>query len=377
MAGPKFDLAWEFGARLEGMSRFSAGYLITSSWSQLPLKIGEYQVLTTVYPEGGFASRIRARLAYFSQCVRTMRSARSAGRPIELVMTYDPLLTGAVGWVLALLYGAKLICEVNGDYTADANFMHVRPPYLRAVKKWAAGVLTRFVLRRASGIRILFHSQLANLGYRPRIDQIVVQAPEFVNTAAFSNLGESPTVLLVGFPFYVKGVDVAIAAFKKVTALFPDWSLEIIGYYPERGELEEAIGGCATIAHHPPVHHRRMNEHVGRCGIVLQSSRTEAMGRVLVEAMAAGKPRIASNVGGIPTVVADGKDGILVESEDVDGFAAALSKLMGAPELRRRMGQAGAERAATEFTADNYFRAVQRLLCAVAEPNAASPAAQL
>lgn len=370
MAGPKFDLEWEFGVRLEGLSKFSAGYLITSSWSQVPLKIGDYEIVTTRYPLESLASRFYARLAYVWQCLRTMRSAYRSGRPIDLVITYDPLLTGVIGWALAALYGAKLVCEVNGDYANDANFTHVRSRQLRAVKKWTAGWVTRFVLRRATGIRVLFPTQLANLGYRPNAGQVVAQIPEFVNTAAFSNLGEEPTVLLVGFPFYVKGVDVAIAAFKRIADRFPNWTLNIIGYYPDTRELEAARGGCAAIAHRAPVHHRQMNEHIGRCGIVLQPSRTEAMGRVLVEAMAAAKPRVASNVGGIPTVVADGKDGILVAPEDIDGLAAALSRLMSDPDLRRTLGAAAAERVATEFAPESYFRAVRAFLAEVAASGA-------
>jgi glycosyltransferase involved in cell wall biosynthesis len=374
MAGPKFDLEWEFGVRLRGLSKFSVGYLITSSWSQAPLRVGDYEVITTRYPLESFVSRFCARVAYVWQCVRTMRSASRSARPVQLVITYDPLLTGVIGWALAATYGAKFVCEVNGDYAADANFMHVRSHAARALKKWAAGRVTRFVLRRATGIRILFPTQLESVRYEARSDQVVVQMPEFVNTPAFSNLGEEPTVLLVGFPFYVKGVDVAIAAFKRITDRFPEWTLKVIGYYPDTRELEEAIGGCARIIHQVPVHHRQMNEHIGRCGILLQSSRTEAMGRVLVEAMAAAKPRVASNVGGIPTVVSDGTDGMLVESGDVDGFAAALSKLMSSPELRQRMGAAGKLRASREFAPEAYFHAVERFLDAVSDQQAASSA---
>jgi glycosyltransferase involved in cell wall biosynthesis len=82
--------------------------------------------------------------------------------------------------------------------------------------------------------------------------------------------------------------------------------------------------------------------------------------------MAAAKPRIASNVGGIPTVVNDGEDGILVEPEDVQGFANALAKLISSPELRRTMGSAAARRVAADMTPDNYFRAMGRLFDAVA-----------
>lgn len=361
MAGPKFDLEWEFGARLEGISKCSRGYLLTSSFTPASLRLGDYDVVATASNPGSPGNWLFSRCAYFFRCVSTMRRARRSGRPVELVVTYDPLVTGAIGWLLASLYRARLICEVNGEYTADANFMHIRSPWMKAIKTWSVGVLTRFVLKRAAGIRTLFPSQLEDLGYRPRLDQVVVQSPEFVNTEAFRDLGEEPTVLLVGFPFFVKGVDIAIAAFKRVTDDFPGWKLKIVGYYPDVAELERAVGECGTISYDKPVPHRRMNEYVGRCGIVFQPSRTEAMGRVLVEAMAASKPRIASRVGGIPTVVSDGHDGLLVDSEDVEGFARALATLMGSAETRRRMGNAGFQRIASEFTTQKYVENIGRL----------------
>lgn len=365
MAGPKFDLEWEFGCRLSGLSEFSEGYLLVTGAEACVLDIERYRVVATLFKKGGLLVSLRTRLGYIWQCLRTMRAARREGRPIDLVVTYDPLVTGAIGLLLATIFGAKLICEVNGDYLADANFMHVESVRIRALKRELAGRLGRFVLSRADGIRTLFSDQLENFGYSPRPNQVVAQFPEFVNTAAFSNLGEEPTVLLVGFPFYVKGIDVAISAFKLIASDHPDWQLKIIGHYPDAGRLEEAIGGHSQISYMKPVPNREMNEHLGRCGIVLQSSRTEAMGRVLVEAMAAAKPRIASDVGGIPTVVEDGVDGILVESEDVQGFAHALQSLIRAPELRQAMGRAGSQRAATELAPEQYFRSVETLFRAV------------
>jgi glycosyltransferase involved in cell wall biosynthesis len=228
------------------------------------------------------------------------------------------------------------------------------------VKSWAALRLVRFVLSRAAGIRLLHPSQLEKIGYRRRPGQVVEQIPDFVDTSVFVQLGEEKTILVVGFPFFVKGIDTAIAAFRQVAAAHPDWVLKIMGHYPDGEELQKAIGDCPRIVHQPPVTHRHMPAHIGRCGIVLQPSRTEAMGRVLVEAMAAGKPRVASRVGGIPTVVADGEDGILVDPEDVDGFARALAALMSSAELRQRLGAAGARRAASELSTDEYFRKTER-----------------
>jgi glycosyltransferase involved in cell wall biosynthesis len=80
------------------------------------------------------------------------------------------------------------------------------------------------------------------------------------------------------------------------------------------------------------------------------------MGRVLIETMAAGKPRIGSNVDGIPTVINNGVDGLLVESENIDDLANKLEMLMSNPDLRYKLGKAGEIRAKKEFTEDVYIK---------------------
>jgi len=70
-------------------------------------------------------------------------------------------------------------------------------------------------------------------------------------------------------------------------------------------------------------------------------SLNEGMGRVLVEAMASGKPIVASNVGGIPDLVKDGQNGFLVGPGDVNGLSLAMKKLIADEELRVKMGAKG------------------------------------
>jgi len=75
----------------------------------------------------------------------------------------------------------------------------------------------------------------------------------------------------------------------------------------------------------------------------------EEMGSVLVEAMAAGLPVVASDVGGIPEVVRHGETGLLVPPGDVDALTAALDRLVADPELRARLA-AGARACAADYS---------------------------
>ena len=95
-----------------------------------------------------------------------------------------------------------------------------------------------------------------------------------------------------------------------------------------------------------------------RARLLILPSEWEAFGMVLLEAMAAGVPTLATAVGGVPEVLADGRAGVLVPYGDPDAMAAALLRLWTDPEERRRLVDAGKARVA-EFTWD---RSVQRLL---------------
>jgi glycosyltransferase involved in cell wall biosynthesis len=74
-----------------------------------------------------------------------------------------------------------------------------------------------------------------------------------------------------------------------------------------------------------------------------------------MEGMACGKPVVATKVGGIPELVRDGVDGILVEAGDEDALAKSIIRLLGDPSLRKRMGEAGMARVA-QFSWDETAR---------------------
>ncbi len=88
---------------------------------------------------------------------------------------------------------------------------------------------------------------------------------------------------------------------------------------------------------------------MGESDIAILTSTSEGMPCCLIEAMALGKPVIATNVGGIPELVRNGIDGILVEKNDVKGICEAMIKLSD-PAVRTRMGQEGQKRVSELFT---------------------------
>ena len=91
------------------------------------------------------------------------------------------------------------------------------------------------------------------------------------------------------------------------------------------------------------------------------ASAAEAFGLVLVEAMFASLPVIATRVGGIPGVVDDGRTGLLVPPFSPERFAEGLLRLATDETVRRDMGARGQQRARAEFSADRYVADVDRL----------------
>jgi len=111
----------------------------------------------------------------------------------------------------------------------------------------------------------------------------------------------------------------------------------------------------AQILALPGMPQEELANWISRCAILALASRSEAMGRVLLEGAAAGKCRIATKVDGIPTVITDGVDGVLVEKNNVDSLTAGLARLMGDKDLRLRLGSAARIRVAREFSPAAYL----------------------
>lgn len=290
------------------------------------------------------------RLGFFRRAQGWIRELR-AMRPHGLVfIALEPFVGGPVASFAAWRTGGALICEVNGVYSSRHN---VSGALLGSVRVWARRLVGSLVLRRAVAVRLLFAEQLRGFAHLPpRV--LVRQFFELTNLAAFYPAAEERIILGVGFPFRVKGFDLLCKAFLRVSERFPDWRLVLIGY---RAPEEVHAHGLEhpRIEAYPGQKQPQIAAWMARCAIFALPSRTEAMGRVLLEAGAAGKCRLAARVDGIPTVLEDGVDGVLVPPENVDALAAALQRLMSDAQLRQRLGATAQARVAREFSAEAYL----------------------
>ena len=96
--------------------------------------------------------------------------------------------------------------------------------------------------------------------------------------------------------------------------------------------------------------HTQLGPYYERAAVVCVPSRREGYGFVAHEAMAYGRPVVATAVGGLVDTIEDGVTGLLVEPRRLPGLRAAVSRLLADAELRRRLGAEGRARAEASFS---------------------------
>lgn len=157
-------------------------------------------------------------------------------------------------------------------------------------------------------------------------------------------------LLFVGRVAPVKGLRVLLKGIEKLRDEFPGLRLTLVGDGPDRAEIEAA---AAPLGDHVHFTGYLSQEDVSRamhaCDIFVLPSFAEGVPVVLMEAMASGRPVVATQVAGVGELVQDGENGLLVLPGDVESLVEAIRTLAHDPDRRRRMGEAGRARVGADF----------------------------
>jgi glycosyltransferase involved in cell wall biosynthesis len=177
--------------------------------------------------------------------------------------------------------------------------------------------------------------------------------------------GTGDVLVTIGRLHPQKGIDVLIAAAATLRAAHPTLRVVVVGGPdPTRpGELDRlqqhaaalGLGGRVTFTGE----REDPESFLEQGSVYVQSSRLEALPLALLEAMAIGIPVVATDVGGVSDIVADGETGLLVPPEDPAALAAAIERLLTDVELRDRVRTSAFALATSDrFTPDGYVDAV-------------------
>jgi glycosyltransferase involved in cell wall biosynthesis len=338
------------------LSRRFAGEIWAFGSYDADVRIDRFRV--RVINEERASGRLGALVLTTRAMLRWAAELRAARARDLTVVSLEPFTGGLLALYVARRARGILICEVNGVYADPNNYPGglVAGRLRRAVNR----ILGGYVLSRATAVRLLFSDQLQRFVRLPaRV--LTRQFFDFTHIEQFYPGTDEKMILGVGFPFRIKGFDILCRAFHSIAAEYPEWKLVLIGHLvPD--EVRAAGLEHPRIEARAGVKQPELADWMSRCAIFALPSRTEAMGRVLIEAGAAGKCRVASRVDGIPTVIEDGIDGILVEKEDVSQLAATLARLVSDSTLRERLGAAARVRMAREFSGDIYLERYAELV---------------
>ncbi len=249
------------------------------------------------------------------------RAARRAARSADVVHAHW-LPSG----VVALATGKPFVVQLWGT---DAELARRAP--------WAA----RRLLARAAAV-VVASEALAAQARALGAGEVHVVPGGVPLPAAVREPEQPPHALFVGRLSEEKGVLELVQAARGLP-------LVVVGDGPLRGRVPGALGFV------PPA---QVGGYLERAAVVVCPSRREGYGVVARQAMAYGRPVVATRVGGLADAVVDGETGLLVEPGDVEGLRAALERLLGDPALRARLGAAARERALARFGLDRSARAL-------------------
>lgn len=279
-------------------------------------------------------------------------------------MVYGTNTPGIAAVILKWLTGAKLITEIPG--VPENAFRFDSPESNHPIKRFFADLLLNLVCGSSDLLKLLYPTQVAKYPRLNRKPSSVFHA--FVPVKLLRpDKTTQRSIFSLGYPWYTKGMDILIEAFLRVAPEFPDWKLQLMGYFPDRKHLEELASGSPQIEFIQAAPRRIAFDRMEQCSVFALATRTESMGCVLLEAMAARKPIVASKVGGVPHYVTDDQNGLLFESENVEELASCLRRVMSDPQLRERLAANGFQRVSKELDEASFVREFGLMLTKVSQ----------
>ncbi len=168
----------------------------------------------------------------------------------------------------------------------------------------------------------------------------------------------------------VKGIDILLKAFSKVSNLFPDVQLIQIGAGQLTNQLKllaSKLGIMQQVNFLGSCSHEKVLYYIQSCEILVLSSRIsqsgaeEAFGLVLNEASACGIPCIGTDVGGIPEAIEHGSTGFIVNPENITELAERMATLISDSDLANSMGKRGREMVCDMFDLQKQMKILERL----------------
>jgi glycosyltransferase involved in cell wall biosynthesis len=282
-----------------------------------------------------------------------------AARDRDIVHIHSALAPAVTALRAGLLAGAARLrgCAVILHAHGGGIRSWLNSPWRRRLMRLALRPADRVVAVWTAGRDILE-------GVAPRERVVLIDNGVPVEDRTPRGDHRPPRILYVGLLTARKGVVDLLAASRLLRERGVEHELLLVGGTPDEGPDAEAEVRAAmddsvkALGSRPP---EQMPEAYAEADVFCLASWWEAMPLSVLEAMAAGLPVVATDVGDVGRAVADGATGYVVPVRDPEKLAAALEPLLTDPDLRRRMGAAGRERVTQRFSSAVTAAAVSAL----------------
>ena len=294
----------------------------------------DYRVLARGSGEEDGFRLLPSGLRFYAELPARLAGELRSFRP-EAVLAQDPH-TAAAAMVARTLARVKapIVLEVHGNWRTAAR-LYGSPA--RRLLGPGSDVVAAAAVRRAEGVRTIspYTTRLVReLGREP--DGVV---PTFTDLDPFLippvPLPERPVALFVGVLEHYKGIDELAAAWRLAAPRVPVATLHVIGRGSRRRVVEDLR---EQVVWDERTDSAGVAEALDRAWALVLPSRSEGMGRVILEAFCRDRAVIGSDVGGIADLVRDGENGLLVPPRDPQALADALVRLLSDRELAERLG---------------------------------------
>ncbi len=252
---------------------------------------------------------------------------------------------------------SAVVLDIHGDWR---TFMRLYGSPLRRALAPAADAVAATAIRHADALRPVSpytEGLVRELGVEP-----AATFPAFMDLEPFlapvAPLPDEPVALFVGVLERYKNVDGLLEAWRLAQPRVPEAQLRIVGV----GRLAPLVE-AAEVAWTPELSAEGVAEALDGASVLVLPSRSEGMGRIIVEALLRGRPVLATAVGGIRDLVRDGENGVLVDSTEPEPLAEALVATLSDPALLARL--AAAARPSVEpllATPEEYAARLRRLI---------------
>ena len=268
--------------------------------------------------------------------------------------------------VLKPTAGAEIVHAHEGRsaYSAYLRWLLFRTPYVitRHVDNPIRSVFGRGAYLHASRV-VAVAPQVADVvkGFEPRVRIQVIHASSSslsVDRAKAREIRSSyPGKFLVGHVAALdnaqKGQEYIITVARELQVSHPDVQFVLVGGGDDEAMLRRLAAGLTNLVFTRFVDN--VGDYLAAFDIFILPSNREGIGSILLDAMDQQLPVIASRVGGVPEIVRDGENGLLIDSRSPEQLRAAILRLRGDAELGRKLGAAG-QKLAKPFNAVDMAR---------------------